>query len=832
MTLFLFTVLALHAAFGLGVLATNPTRHINQCFAIVVGVIGTWLFSMDCAFKSIDSDSARFWIAQSFAIGAFVPTAFQLLFTAVIEREASWPRLLRKCRIFVFSAAAFYLLSHTPWIIAGADMGQVANGTGIPEPIKGQAFLLYLLYVGIAYLWIGVNAVRYMITHKGLARLELEFIMAGCLIGGIFGVFFSTLLPLLMGNSQAARYSTAGVLLVDLIIGYGIATQHILDVRSLLRRVVAYALVILQLAVVYGSVFFLCSPLLPFTLFGSLQPAALIAAIVAALTMAPSRGVLQQFTNRLFLNIHQVNLEETLKRANLLFRSIQTTPDLLNQFASLLKEAIGTDEIVILLRDNNTYRQAYPMVDSPIRISTSHALSRLLSETGVPVSDDALMRRNNLRDNRDALALLKRHHAKVAVGISAKREVNGLVLLGARLSGMIYNSQDLNALQIACQQLGTAMESAGLYTQVKNSQIYNETLLDQLVSGVLAADSSGDISVCNREARRLLDIESGGIIGRPLSALPRVLSSALEQALHHGETVRDVTTHLDLPQNEAIPISLSTRIILGAESEPMGVLLVFQDLTRIKALEEKVRRSDRLATLGALSASVAHEVKNPLVAIKTFVQLLPERQKDTEFLSSFSTLIAGEVQRIDRIINQLLMMGRNEKTNAMSPVQIHPLLENAVMLMQHNFAKNHVSLSLKLEARENTVMADPQKLQQVFLNILMNALEAMPKGGSLCIRTRLEKTADSAGSSPLEKETSGFRLFVTFQDTGTGISPEAKARIFDPFFTTKDTGTGLGLSISRNILREHGGNIDIGDNNEKGSEVSVDLPLKPSLTFA
>jgi signal transduction histidine kinase len=224
--------------------------------------------------------------------------------------------------------------------------------------------------------------------------------------------------------------------------------------------------------------------------------------------------------------------------------------------------------------------------------------------------------------------------------------------------------------------------------------------------------------------------------------------------------------------------------------------------------EQSMRRLDRLASLGLLSAGMAHEIKNSLVAVNTFVGRLLEGGEDQEF----SETVRRELRRIDTLVSQMLRFaapGRNE----FATVHVHDLLDHSLRLVEHQIKGKFVSLNRRYAAEPDTVSGDEYQLQQAFMNLLFNAIEALGMNGTLTVSTEI------SGEKPGER-----RMCIHIQDTGLGIAPENLPHLFEPFFTTKKSGTGLGLAICQRIIHEHDGDITAQSEVKKGATFSVSLP--------
>ncbi len=224
-------------------------------------------------------------------------------------------------------------------------------------------------------------------------------------------------------------------------------------------------------------------------------------------------------------------------------------------------------------------------------------------------------------------------------------------------------------------------------------------------------------------------------------------------------------------------------------------------------LQENLRRLDRLANLGLVSASIAHEIKNGLVAIKTYVELLLEKDGDTEM----TEIVRRELKRIDSLATQMLRLSA-PKSTMLTTVQIHEVLDHSLRLLEHQMNGKMIMLKRDYRATPDTVRGDESQLQQAFMNLVLNGVEAIGSNGELTVRTEL--FSDAPGRN-------GLKIF--FQDTGPGIAVENLSRLFEPFFTTKKNGTGLGLAISQRVAEDHCGKIEVVSELGRGSTFIVSL---------
>jgi PAS domain S-box-containing protein len=519
-----------------------------------------------------------------------------------------------------------------------------------------------------------------------------------------------------------------------------------------------------------------------------------------------------------------------MNQATAILRSVTTLADLLDRFGLTIAQAVDADRVFILLPESDFFGQRYPAVQAEatdrvqrIELHQDQAIITQLGRTQEPIVLDELHRVRSTPELERVRRQMQSLEISLAMGIFSREHLAGIMLLGPRRSGRIYGTVEQNALRVLCGQLAVAIENAQLFTEVQNAKIYNETLLQNLTSGVIAADRNEAITVFNNEIEQVTGLHSAELLGRKIGHLPEQLREMLRLTLSAGERQGDREIVLRAGEKTTV-LRASSSLFHNQSGEPLGALMVLTDITALKRLEMQIRRSDRLASLGTLSAGMAHEIKNPLVSIKTFAQLLPERYQDSDFRETFFSLIGHEVDRIDSLVNQLLRFARPAKP-LLKPMHVHEVLEKALLLVGHRLYQKDVKLVRSWHAEVDTIRADADQIEQVFLNFFINALDAMKTGGSLTVSTDIASTDSWPTALPAADDDVREILCITVQDDGTGIKPEDVPHVFDPFFTTKDYGTGLGLSVVHGIVQEHGGQIEVESELNRGTSFHILLPL-------
>jgi two-component system sensor histidine kinase HydH len=321
--------------------------------------------------------------------------------------------------------------------------------------------------------------------------------------------------------------------------------------------------------------------------------------------------------------------------------------------------------------------------------------------------------------------------------------------------------------------------------------------------GVLVVGARERIVICTAGAAAYLHAKAARLKNAPVNSLPEPLPKLIRAAAKSGRTVANREIGITTPRGGATTLRAS---ILPLKSHaPAQVVVVLNHPAVAPLSGQNLQRLDRLASLGALSASMAHEIKNGMVAIKTFVDLLAQKNQEAEL----TEVVGRELQRINTIVTQMLRFAA-PKAAAFTTVPVHDLLDRSLRLLQHQIGAKAISLQRNYQAAPDTVRGDDAQLQQVFMNLLLNAIEAMGTNGVLTVTTEI---------------TDGKQMHIQVRDTGVGIAPENRARLFEPFFTTKINGTGLGLAISKRIALEHLGAIEVRSETAAGSTFTLSLPV-------
>ena len=328
------------------------------------------------------------------------------------------------------------------------------------------------------------------------------------------------------------------------------------------------------------------------------------------------------------------------------------------------------------------------------------------------------------------------------------------------------------------------------------------SILESIDSGVITLDRDGQITTTNRAARALL----------------RCADDSRDQA---PQSVRDYLAagargYRQIPVAGRV-LGLHGSPLIGAQDEAIGTVLVLDDLTELRALEEQIQRAQRLAALGRLAGGLAHEIRNPLGITRAAAQILQRELGDHATLGEYTQVVQAEIDRVDRLIEQLLAYARPVPL-ARGPVDIIALLHRTVVLTRAYAAQHGVTLAVEATPDLPMVEGDAELLHQALVNLILNGVHATAPSGTIRV----------LGSAPSPEHRMPLDVVLTISDTGSGIAPDDLPHIFDPFFTTRVDGTGLGLSIVQQIVQEHAGTIEVHSQIGNGTSFVIRLPALAS----
>ena len=773
----LFLLAALLVGLAAYIWQARQSSKINRRFAMLTLSIAGWVLGVGGVESGIQTEV---WGRVAFAAASLMPVAF-LAFSRVFPATSRWPSTAFLWMAFTIGSLLAVLSTTTRLIaydISVADTG-IRRTSGLLFPI----FTVYFLGCLITALSVFIGKWR---SERGLPRAQLQYLGIGLLILSAGGITTNLVIPIVTGRSTLSWVGPYFTLPFVALVSHAIIRHRLMDLRIFVSRGLAYAL-----AMAAASAVLIVSARLVFPTWAAstslVHPNIVIMTIVALLMLSSPA---QRFFSRvldpyLHRGIEQpVALAGATRRLNRLMQPAELAAEL----RQILSEVLVPESFTMLVTsfESDSFEQlsaeSSPEVD-PRALAALHAEQPNTTVVMVSPSEE-------IGDAKLTYAALRAAGVEILVTLGRRGRLLGFVLLGPRRSGDAYFRNDLTFIESLADLASIALENALLYRQRIHMLEYSERLLESLDSAVVAVDVGGRITSFNPAATKLLGL-SDEYRGAPMHVLPSEIGWALVLAVSGGWHPREVEVTIDHAVRGILHVILSTAVLHDDEPRVSGALVVVTDLSAVKALERNQRRVEHLAIMARFYAGIAHEIRNPLAAISNFISMLPDRFDDPEYRDTAVRLLPLEVSRIVRLADRLRLMAPSEG-GKLSDVSIAPLLHDIVAIHSPASHEQHVKIELHCPDNLPKVQGDPGQIVQLFVNLLRNAVEAMPGGGTVTIEADNSPSRIGAGS-----------IVVRVLDEGTGVDPAVRAKIFDPFFTTKPSGTGLGLSICREIADFH-----------------------------
>jgi PAS domain S-box-containing protein len=687
-----------------------------------------------------------------------------------------------------------------------------------------RAQLLYLCVYAAAALVALVHASGRI--RALTARRQLRWIASGTVFG-IAPFAFGYGLPWALGVDPplALQLTAIPLGLVPLAFACAIVRYRLRDVEVIVKRGLAYvafgaAVLLLFTAMRRLSGFVFASDRDPRNLLVTI-----LAAAIVVLLAQRVKATLQNALDRLFYRD-----KYDYRRALVGFaRDLNTDLDVVrlsDRLVARIVETLAVNRMALMLADERS--TAFDAIsdhgfsrDVPRLARSSSFVARLESGHTVALDDPIAAARfasEEVEFWRDAGVY---YFVPCLFGGAAI----AVLALGRKGSDQPFNSEDLELLTAVAGQAATAIENGRLYRelQLKAEQLdglreFNENILESLDNGLVVFDESERIVRWNRALESFYGVSRSNAIGRTLS---EVFDAPFVEAL--AAERRENPSGSTLFRVPLLGRSQSSRLLVNATAVPLqasgidradaaSTILLIENITDQGRLVEQLQLAEKMASIGVLAAGVAHEVNTPLTGISSFTQMLLEQADPADPRTALLEKIERQTFRAAKIVSGLLNLSRpGASGDERAPVDLNAVVADVLSLLEHEFAGARVKVRRELSATSVDVLGVEHKLQQVFLNLFLNARDAMPRGGWLSIATRVE----------------GDRVVAEVADTGSGIPPEHLARIYDPFFTTKvmGRGTGLGLSITYGIVQEHRGTIGCESTIGQGTRFTLTFPL-------
>lgn len=779
-------------------------------------------------------DQVIYW--GNVVAGILAPAVF-LHFCLVFPERTKWLQAKRR-------AVALYIpgaLLLTLYILVAQGILRVEA-----SPVEVNWFLdrLWMLYLSSGYLLGTVAlAVKSRDVEDQVVRRQLKYLRNGALLGVIpFIAIYAV--PYILG-SIPGHYQNMAVLsliLIPVTWAYAILRYRLMDVDIIFQQGYVYTLATLVvLGIFYGLIFSFSKP-------EDLSPAAIVGLLLfATFIFQPIRDWLQEQLDRYFFYKDRYDYRRTLIEFARELASETNLDQMLHSVADRLVHTLSIQHVAFFLCDENEDRFRLRMTLGNRKDrgqKQPHELDLGFLSAG---PDKAYLFFEHTRRLLDLTShewprSIRSTIADLDLTYYFACTIRGRTIAYLGLSrtdkGDFLSRDDVELVSMLCGYVGIAIENATLYSSLQRKvdeyerlKEFSENIVESINVGILAADLEDRVESWNTQIERLTGIPRIAAVGQKLSDLfPADLYEKFDQV--RGQTgVHNIYKFVLQPGARALGaaangngsytaaggaqpaihiLNLAIAPLVSKDLRQIGRLIIFDDITGQAELEKRLVQADKLSSIGLLAAGVAHEVNTPLAVISTYAQMLAKQVSGDDQKSKLLEKIAKQTFRASEIVNSLLNFSRTSSTEFVE-VDVNRVIRETVNLIEHQLRTASIEVKLNLETALPAVKGNAGKLQQVFLNLFLNARDAMQPGGTLAVHAWSHEGVAR----------------VEVADSGEGIPSENLARIYDPFFTTKGArkGTGLGLSVTYGIIREHGGSIEVESQPGAGTRFHVELPL-------
>jgi len=799
-------------AIGIAVYQRAPDRAWNRLFAVHAAGGGVWTFLNYLVETAPTPELAGLWLRLTHPVVAMV-------ICTVVDFAWTFPERIdyidgRRRQILYATGSLFGLVALAPNLFNSIRLvgDSVLINYGWPFAAFGLFTVTALGYTDLVLL----SKARKL---RGVQRVQVLWVLVGLMTSHAIASVAIIIIPLVWGTTAYSGWGAGGYITTLAGMAYAIAKHRLMQPEIALRRVVV-AVVTVSLVLTLGVQ--ILRAVEPLTIDSRIPLSA--ANLGAGILMGMLIIILHGRLTTMMRQTPALSSDPAVVQAVTSSQILRTldSDHLLELLAGALDETLKPASMAIFTRSAAGDRMVPRAVrrhphgqraDAEPSIDTRHPVLQAVAEEGALLTRDQVFRFSSQSDARRLSKAMDELHAQVVAPMIWEDELIGAIILSSKFSGEMYEDYELRLVWEMAMQSSLALRNADLYAETASLKEFNERILSQMDNAVVVTNENEEIVIFNAAAERLFEVPADRAHGASIDLLPDCIAHCIRASLGSGRILP--SRHFEMVRGEAIiPLACSTSPVeADFEGRRQGAVAVISDLTLIQELERERQEAERLALIRVISAGMAHEIRNPLVAIRTFAELAPRRLDDPEFRSNFLTVVQEEIRRIDRLVGDLLTLSKPADA-VVDEVEIAPICDGVLRATAGMAEAREVGTRLELADLPGVVMGDAGRIHQALLNLVSNAIDAEPPGGSVTLRARARNTMDGREA-----------VVVSVHNPGSYIQPEHTEEIFRPFVSKKTTGTGLGLAICQTIIEEHQGRIFVESTPELGTTFVVELPL-------
>jgi PAS domain S-box-containing protein len=707
-------------------------------------------------------------------------------------------------------------------------LGLLGVQIGVMTQLAGNELLRWNLdRLHMLYLVAGFAAAAAVLWHTyreartPILRQQMKWVTRGAILA-ITPFSLLYVLPYLGGAlpTTLMKVSAFSLVFLPLTFGYAIVRYRLMDVDLIFKRGMAYTLATASIVALFFGGVGLVAELVHTQIPGAGTAGLIAAIVVTALLFDPVRRRIQERLDRVYYK-RRYDYRRTLIEFG---RELNAETDLGKMLAAVvdrLSHTLLVERVAVFVTGGN--HDGFALVKAH-GFSPPEALDLSFLSARRPEWQEGHLFFENARQAvretpaaQDTLAQLDLNYYLPCL---VQNRMIAVIGLGKTADGDFLDSEDVELLETLAGYVGIALQNARLYASLQHKAAqyerlkeFNENIVESISVGVVAVDLEDKVESWNSQMEVMFATQRADAIGRPLSQLfPANFVEEFYRGRHNPGIRNLYKFRMQSPTGEIRVTNLAIAPLVTRRFDIIGRILIVDDITERVDLESQLKQSEKMSSIGLLAAGVAHEVNTPLAVISSYAQMLAKQLQNDEKKSALLEKITRQTFRASEIVNNLLNFSRTSGTE-FSEVDVNQIIQDTLALLEHQFKAAQLRVNASLTPGLLPILGNAGKLQQVFLNLFLNARDAMPGGGTLTVNS-----------------SNGEGVHVVVSDTGKGIAPEHVERIYDPFFTTKGSasegprGTGLGLSVTYGIIQEHAGQIRVESRRGLGTTFYLDFP--------